>query len=303
MRLKYKSLVTRENIKSILSKIQDEQTKHNLINLLSKIDIRVSTEPIIVGNEFYYKIWILKRGTKNKAHIKDYYSLKLLKEKLQSPITLAEVLEMVWINADVPDDFEEYCEIRLKDPSDSICRIDYLDDLRRAERFKKFLSQDEIRSMSFSFVDYNNNSEKEIDMNNESNLELLGYTIFSLNDMKEYDKLAELQSTLEYNAKIVESYGFDTYTGDFNEKMFPVTKEDKQMENIAKDFKNYDQAVSEYDDYLKELIKKYNIKPTGNLVKRIAFNIRTDYDGNSKQKQHFKFVTAVVDLKDFFPDT
>ncbi|MGE5633923.1 MAG: hypothetical protein ACM3VV_01700 [Deltaproteobacteria bacterium] len=59
---------------------------------------------------------MLKRGTKKKAHIKDYYSLDLLKEKSQSPITLAEILEMVWINADVPDDFEEYCEIRFEDP-------------------------------------------------------------------------------------------------------------------------------------------------------------------------------------------
>ena len=112
-----------------------------LINLLSKIDIRISTEPVIVGKEFYYKIWILKKGTKNKAHIKDYYSIELVNKKLKSPITLAEILEMARINANVPDDFEEYCEMRFQDPSDPICRIDYLDDLRRAERFKKFLSQ------------------------------------------------------------------------------------------------------------------------------------------------------------------
>ncbi len=60
LRLKHKSLVTKENIESILTKIEDEQqTKINLINLLSKIDIKISTEPVIVGNEFYYKIWIL----------------------------------------------------------------------------------------------------------------------------------------------------------------------------------------------------------------------------------------------------
>ena len=53
---------------------------------------------------------------------------------------------MVKINADVPDDFEEYCEIRFEDPSDEICRLDYIEDLTRAERFKKFLTQDEIKS-------------------------------------------------------------------------------------------------------------------------------------------------------------
>ncbi|MGZ5484727.1 MAG: hypothetical protein ACXWFB_02295 [Nitrososphaeraceae archaeon] len=67
VRLHYKSLVTKENIESILSKVEDKQTKRNFINLFSKIDIKVSTEPIIAGNEFYYKIWILKKGTKNKA--------------------------------------------------------------------------------------------------------------------------------------------------------------------------------------------------------------------------------------------
>ncbi len=41
------------------------------------------------------------------------------------PLTLSEILDMIRINADVPDDFEEYCEIRFEDPSDEICRHDY----------------------------------------------------------------------------------------------------------------------------------------------------------------------------------
>ena len=81
---------------------------------------------------------------------------------------------------------------------------------------------------------------------------------------------------MEYHAKIVERYGYDPYTGEYDAKKFPITKEDKQKENIDKDFDNYDQTLEEYSDYLKELIKKYNIKPTGNLVKRLAFNIHTD---------------------------
>ena len=32
------------------------------------------------------------------------------------------------------------------------------------------------------------------------------------------------------------------------------------MDSIAKDFKNYFQTCSEYADFLKELIKKYDIK-------------------------------------------
>jgi hypothetical protein len=53
------------------------------------------------------------------------------------------------MNADVPDDFEEYCEIRFVDPSDGVRRNDYLDDLRRAKRFKRFITQKEIRSFPF----------------------------------------------------------------------------------------------------------------------------------------------------------
>jgi sulfur relay (sulfurtransferase) DsrC/TusE family protein len=76
------------------------------------------------------------------------------------------------------------------------------------------------------------------------------------------------------------------------------------MKNIAKDFDNYFQALEEYDNYLKEIIKKYNIKPpAGNLVKRLAFNIHTDDDNSTNSKQqHFKFLTAVVDWQDFFPN-
>lgn len=300
MRLKYKSLVTRENIENILSRIEGrQQVKSNLINLLFKIDIRISTEPVIAGNEFYYKIWILRKGTYNRAHIKDYYSLELLKEKSQSPISLAEILEMVRINADVSDDFEEYCEMRFQDPSDASGRIDYLDDLKRAKRFKKFLSLDDVRSMSFSFVtdNFNNNSEKDIDMDNESDLKLLGYSIISLNDKKEYDKLVDLHNTLEYYAKITESYGFDRYTNEFNEKLFPVTKHDQEMKNIKIDIDNYNKALHEYNDYLKHLIKKYKIKLTGNTLKRVAFFLAKDVEWMNNK--NCKVITAVLDYKFF----
>lgn len=297
-RLKYRSLVTKENIEYYLSIIQDEPTRGDFINTVSKIDVRISTNPIIAGDEFYYKIWILRKGTKKKAHIKEYYSIKLLKKKSKSPLTLAEIFEMVRLTADVPDDFEEYCEIHFEDPSDEICRIDYLSDLKRAERFKKFLSQDEIRSIPFLPHD-DADAKKEIkvmDMNNKSNLKSLGYTIIYLDDKKEYDKLSELQNTLNYQSKIVESYGFNTYTGEIDTKVFPITREDKQMKNISKDFKNYDQSILDYNDYLKDLIKKYNIKQSGNISKRVAFNLKND---GSMSKLDHNFIIAVIDYKTF----
>ena len=315
VRLEYKSLVTKEIIDYYLSILKDENQKKDFLNTVSKFDIRISTKPVIRGDEFYCKIWILKRGTKKKAHIKEYYPLDLLDKKFSASysapyfthcLTLSEILTMIQSNADVPDDFEEYCEIHFKDPGDAICRIDYLDDLRRSKRFKKFITQEEIRSFPclFDKKDYANNQEqnedettKIFDLKDESNLKSLGYSFIFLDDKKEYDKLAELKQTLEYHSKIVEFYGYNPYTGDFDTKKFPVTREDTQREAIVKDFKDFDHALSEYGDYLKYLIKKYTIKQTGNTSKRLAFTVKKEAD---TLKHDRKFITIVIDST-YFP--
>jgi len=64
--------------------------------------------------------------------------------------------------------------------------MDYLDDLRRAERFKRFITQEEIRSFSFrkeeqKYKQQNNDDEeimRTIDLDDKSNLKLLGYILF-----------------------------------------------------------------------------------------------------------------------------
>src|SRR5215203_113760 len=108
--LKYQSMLTMENIKRILSKLKYEEQQWNkkhqefqkdFLNILSKLDIRIANEPIIKGDEYYYKIWIYRRGIKNKDHIKQYYPLKIL-----PPPTLEDVLSMIRLNSDVSDDFE-----------------------------------------------------------------------------------------------------------------------------------------------------------------------------------------------------
>lgn len=116
---------------------------------------------------------------------------------------------MIRINADVPDDFEEYCEIRFEDPSDEICRHDYQDDLRRAERFKRFITQEEIRSFP-SIIDEKNNKQQDSEeektirtyLNDEYDLKLLGYSIVFLNEKKNiinlqnYKKLQNIMQRL-----------------------------------------------------------------------------------------------------------
>ena len=51
---------------------------------------------------------------------------------------------------------------------------------------------------------------------------------------------------LKYHAQIVESYGYNPYTGNYDLKKFPITKEDKQKKTIEKDFDDFFQALEEY---------------------------------------------------------
>ena len=81
MRLKYRTLVTKENIDYYLSIIEDESTKRDLIRTVSKIDVRISTKPVIKGEEFYYKIWIIRKGTKKESPYKRILSIKIIEEK------------------------------------------------------------------------------------------------------------------------------------------------------------------------------------------------------------------------------
>ena len=92
VKLKYKSLVTNETIDYYLSIIKDKKQKEDFQNTVSKFDIRISTEPIIKGLEFYYKIWIIRKGTKKRAHIKQYYPLKLIDDDRFKTIPLTALL-------------------------------------------------------------------------------------------------------------------------------------------------------------------------------------------------------------------
>ena len=224
---------------------------------------------------------------------------------------------MIRLNADVPDDFEEYCAIWFRDATDEKNRIDYVEDLARAKGFKKFITKEEIRSIPFLPSDDEDKDIKEeeyddeetevfLDLNNKYILtQILGYSIIFLNDKKEYDKLADIQDTLIYYTKIVERYGYDPSTGEYDEKKLPERKEDEQKKNIAKDFKAFFKTLKEYAECLKELIKKYDIKPPseGKLV-HLAFNLNTNTNDDTEYKQrHFKFIRVDQDWQELFPNT
>ena len=285
MILDYISLVTQENIENIVSKIEDKQQQKEFINIMLKIDVRISTEPIIVGKEFYYKIWILKKSTKNKVHLKLYFPITEIDEKTKSTFNLSEILKILRLIVDVPNDFEEYCEMHLREPSDPVCRNEYLHDLHIAEKFKKFLTQDEIRSISLCCSNDDDSEDDILDMQNEDILRSMCYSIIILNDEKEYDMLNDLKNSLEYYEDIIDSHGFSiTNISEFIEELFPAMKDDRQLKNIIKDIGTYNKIVIEYKDYLKFLIKKYNITISGNIDKRVAFTLENNKIPNNRNK-------------------
>jgi hypothetical protein len=49
--LKYQSLVTKKNIDYSLSKLKDEDEKEDFMNVISKVDIKIDTKPVIEGYE------------------------------------------------------------------------------------------------------------------------------------------------------------------------------------------------------------------------------------------------------------
>ena len=82
----------------------------------------------------------------------------------------------------------------------------------------------------------------------------------------EMDRMRELGAEVEYSGRLVSKLGFDLDTGELNTKTFPITKEDKQMDQIKNQFLNYNRAVDKYDQYLQDLLKKYGVNPRSNYV-------------------------------------
>jgi hypothetical protein len=317
--LNYKSLVTKEKIESIISKLEDEQLQKDFVNTMSKIDIRIATQPIKRKDVYYYKIWVSKKGTKKKAQIKRYYNKKI-DINVEDKLSLLDILILIRMNAEVPDDFEEYCDMLALDPEDKSCREEYLIDLRNAEKFKKLLTMEEIRSFPMPY-DYKGYSDKEnedlgiceicdnygnvieeIDMNDKENpkvLEILGYKIILLNDKREYDKLADLDNALEYCMKIIESFACEIDINELNQIEVSICEDNLEKENIEKYIENYNQTMKEYTEHFRFLIKKYKIKPSGNISKRLAFTFGNDNNEQQSNKKNYKPIVAILDYKSF----
>ena len=125
--LKYQSLVTKENIDYSLSKLKYEDEKKDFMNVVSKVDIKIDTKPVIEGNEISYNIWISERNTKRRIHFQ-LCRLEFRKgEKMQTIPNLIDILNGLRRWLDLPDDFRECYEVLPKESANkySMLPIDW----------------------------------------------------------------------------------------------------------------------------------------------------------------------------------
>ena len=106
---KYQSLVTKENIDYSLSKLKDEDEKEDFMNVVSKVDIKIDTKPVIEGNEICYNMLIRERNTKRGKHFQ-ICRLEFRKgEKMGTIPNLIDILNEIRRWLDLPDDCRECC--------------------------------------------------------------------------------------------------------------------------------------------------------------------------------------------------
>jgi hypothetical protein len=83
--------------------------------------------------------------------------------------------------------------------------------------------------------------------------------VLLLADRREFDTILELRNTALYYGKLMSYYGFDMKSGTWDTKLFPITKNDKEIKGINTDRLRFNDAVKKYNDYVILLSKKYHL--------------------------------------------
>jgi hypothetical protein len=81
-----------------------------------------------------------------------------------------------------------------------------------------------------------------------------------LDDRREYDATVDLRNTALYYGKLTSHYRFNMKSGTWYTRHFPVTKNDKEMIGINSDRLRFNQAVQDYNNYVKYLSRKYHLE-------------------------------------------
>jgi hypothetical protein len=216
-----------------------------------------------VGNEFEYKIWITNKFSRKRAYILDK----------QDELTLADVIEIIRNIVDVPNSFEEYCDTVVgADEDNEIDRYDYEDYSKRADRLRRVVTKKDIISiplMEDSAEDESIDEEadeyrdfiQKVREHNLSRAQKRGDIIIHVK-LQDYNRLQDYHEKLQYHGKLMKQYGYDEMTEEFNHKLFPIPKSDKELIGIRKDIEDFYKSLQEYNDYLWYLAQKYhaNIK-------------------------------------------
>lgn len=87
----------------------------------------------------------------------------------------------------------------------------------------------------------------------------LDRAVLLLASRREFDTILELRNTALYYGKLMSHYGFDMKSGTWDKKLFPITKNDKEIEGINSDRLRFNDAVEKYNDYVIHLSKKYHL--------------------------------------------
>lgn len=233
-----------------------------LIRLLSKLEIRLS-EPYNIGHGFEYKIWIIQKFTKNRVYILENHFQNV-------ELSLADVMEIIRNIVDVPDSFEEYCNMVVgADEDNPIDREDYKDYRKRADRLSKVVTKKEIISIPVlrtlpepKVIDENDAEDRDliaaISQHNLNRAQKRGMVIIHLDNIYDYNRWQDYLKTIRYHKKLMKQYGYDERTEEFNCKLFPVPKEDRQLNGIKKDVDDFFKLLEDYNYYIRYLVQKYN---------------------------------------------
>lgn len=268
MKLKYKSLMTTDNIDHCLSYIREEDQKKKLLGLLSKLDINISSL-IQTGNETGYKIWIVQKFNKKRVYIiqDDFHDPS---KDAESELNLADVIEIIREIVDIPDSFEEYCDTVVgADEDNPIDRSDYEDYRKRADRLAKVVTKEEISSIpdlrifpESKFIDKKDEENKDlIDAIKKHNLRRAqkhGVAIIRVDNLYDNNRLVDYVNSLRHYKKLMKQYGYYEITEEFNYRLFPVPKDDRELTGIKKDIDYFSKLLDEYNDYIRYLAQKYD---------------------------------------------
>jgi hypothetical protein len=260
--------------------MRNEEEKNALIKLLSKLEIKLSN-PYRVGTDIEYKIWIINKFTKKRVYILEDFGKGCYKKDIR--VTLSDVIERIKCALDVPDSFEDYCDAVVGADEDNPLDLhDYNLYRREADRLSRVATKKEITSIPH--IGIMNEPEftdlvEERDISNKVSAHIMrrkqrhGEIIIRV-DNAEYNKVQDYENSLRHHETLMKQYGYDDSIDDFNYKLFPVPKTDKQLEGIRKDINGYIKLQKEYDEYVICLAKKYsNIEESELLTKGAVINI------------------------------